>query len=139
MFEGEVVALMKERSDSNNFNSLTATLIELRTSRCPARPINSNHEHSTRFNSHRGRSTLPPTFPPRPLFYFFSHAVWGGLNEFALASPRSNHRSKVGEEVLTREGGFIEQFERWQRECLSLGGRRLCRLTDWTVGWFRTR
>lgn len=85
---------MKERSDSNNFNSLIpATLIELRE-RGGVQPINSNHEHSTRFNSHRASDQPFAPFPFRhPLFYFFSHAV-GAVNS---RSHRSNHRSEVGE------------------------------------------
>lgn len=78
---------MKERSDSNNFNSLTATLIELRTSRCP------QHGRLIRITSIPralipivADQPFPQPSPPnrRPLFYFFSHAVRG----IALASIR---------------------------------------------------
>lgn len=124
---------MKERSDSNNFNSLTATLIELRTSRCP------QHGRLIRITSIPralipivADQLFPQPFPPnrRPLFYFFSHAV-RGIGR-VRARLDSNHRSELGEEVST--GGFIEQLERRQRESVS-GGGRLRRLTDWTVGF----
>lgn len=95
------VALMKERSDSNNFNSLTATLIELRTSRCP------QHGRLIRITS-IPRALIPivadQPFPqsfPAALYFTFSPTLFGGLGEVALASPRSNHRSELGEEVLT--------------------------------------
>lgn len=92
---------MKERSDSNNFNSLTATLIELRTSRCP------QHGRLIRITS-IPRALIPivadQPFPqsfPAALYFTFSPTLFGGLGEVALASPRSNHRSELGEEVLT--------------------------------------
>lgn len=111
---------MKERSDSNNFNSLTATLIELRTSRCP------QHGRLIRITSIPralipivADQLFPQPFPPnrRPLFYFFSHAV-RGIGR-VRARLDSNHRSELGEEVST--GGEEGLSSNWSggKETLS--------------------
>ena len=124
---------MKERSDSNNFNSLTATLIELRTSRCP------QHGRLIRITSIPralipivADQPFPQPFPPpnrRPLFYFFSHAV-RGIGR-VRARLDSNHRSKLGEEVST--GGEEGLSSNWSggKESLS---QKVGDFGDWPIG-----
>ena len=108
---------MKERSDSNNFNSLTATLIELRTSRCP------QHGRLIRITSIPralipivADQPFPQPFPPQPspFILLFLPRCSGDC-----ARLDSNHRSKLGEEVST--GGEEGLSSNWSggKESLS--------------------
>lgn len=126
---------MKERSDSNNFNSLTATLIELRTSRCP------QHGRLIRITSIPralipivADQPFPQPFPPQPSPFILLFLPRCSGDWASSRSPR--FESSFGtwwRSFNRRGGGFIEQLERRQRESVS-EGRRLRRLTDWTVG-----
>lgn len=110
---------MKERSDSNNFNSLTATLIELRTSRCP------QHGRLIRITSIPralipivADQPFPQPFPPQPSPFILLFLPRWGIGR-VRARLDSNHRSKLGEEVST--GGEEDLSSNWSggKESLS--------------------
>lgn len=126
---------MKERSDSNNFNSLTATLIELRTSRCP------QHGRLIRITSIPralipivADQPFPQPFPPPTvaLYFTFSPTLFGGLGEFALASIRIIVRNLVkkfqpeGRRVYRAIGAEAKRvcLRRWETSAIDRLDRR---------------
>lgn len=123
---------MKERSDSNNFNSLTATLIELRTSRCP------QHGRLIRITSIPralipivADQPFPQPFPPQPspfilLFLPRCSGDWASSRSPRFESSFGTWRRSFNRRVYRAIGAEAKRvcLRRWETSAIDRLDRR---------------